>query len=75
MRPNPTHSLRLPPFTAQELTDLVTALENEGVGLRQADLIAVLISRAAAFVGNKKALDALGDEIRAHRKKAKPLGF
>jgi hypothetical protein len=75
MRPNPTHSLRLPPFTAQELKDVVEALKNEGVGLRQDDLVAVLINRATAFVGDKKALDKLGAEIRSYRAKAKPLGF
>jgi hypothetical protein len=75
MRPNPTLSLRLPPFTMAELKTLMGALEDEGVGLRQDDLVAVLLARATGFVGDKKALDKLGVEIRAYRAKAKPFGF
>jgi hypothetical protein len=75
MRPNPTLSLRVPPFTKTELQSVVDALKDEGVGLRQDDLVAVLISRAAVFVGNQKALEKLGTEIRTYRAKAKPLGF
>ena len=46
-----------------------------GHGKKQDDLVAVLIHRAAAFTGDPKRLDDLGQEMRAHRIKAKPLGY
>jgi hypothetical protein len=70
-----TVGLRLPPFTKTDLQNVVQALKDEGVGLKQDDLVAVLLDRATVFIGDKKALDKLGDEIRAYRKKAEPLGF
>jgi hypothetical protein len=75
MRPNPTLSLRVPPFTKTELKKIVNALEGAGVGLRQDDLVAVLIARATVVLTNKNALAKLATEIQAYRAKAKPLGF
>jgi hypothetical protein len=75
MRPNPTISFRVPPFTTKELKAVLKALKDEGVDLRQDDLVATLISRATAFIGDEVALDDLGDDVRAYKKKARRLGF
>lgn len=75
MRPNPTLALRVPPFTKKELKAAVKALNDDGVDLRQADLVGTLISRAASLVRDGDALEELGNDVRAYKKKARKLGF
>jgi hypothetical protein len=75
-RPSANTGLRLPPFTRTELQSILDALGARGETVKkQDDLFAVLIARATAFVGDAKALDELGSEIRAHRVKAKAVGY
>jgi hypothetical protein len=75
MRPNPTLSLRVPPFTTKELKAVVEALKYDGVDLRHGDLVGALIARAARSVRDANALEQLGADVREYKKKARKLGF
>jgi hypothetical protein len=74
-RPPVNTGLRLPPFTKADLAAVLKALEGRGETVKQDDLIAVLLKRATALVGNKPALDLLGQEMRFHRAKARKVGY
>jgi hypothetical protein len=67
--------LRLAPFAKRDLEALVRAIEAEGQGCKQPDVVAALVNRATTLIASQRELDRLVADVKAYRKKAKPLGF
>jgi hypothetical protein len=71
----PNVSIRLAPFAKDDLNALVSAVADEGQGCKQPDIVGALIGRAREALNDPNELERLAADVRAYRKRAKPLGF